>query len=320
MSILDAVPDSVEEVIVDADFKWRTEDGKFTSDGPVQKPVDNGIPTPTSEPKAESSRAPSAAPSAPAVPGPKRKAIEILSSDDDDDDERPLSRSRPPPLRTPSASASMSVPPPASNGVIDLTLSDSEDEDEGAQQFFPPPGAGTGRDAVDSTRQSLPPIKTQEVESGARHNGDYTHDPRVSYDHPSRPTYSFSRPPPPRQRPQLPDTFSLAMDDFDLHSALYPDARPASERRDSERAGAGAPSGSKGPHLGTWDRPASLERPSAAPVDRWESEAAHHLKRPRTPYSDWLRYDEEYQNGDRDRDRDRDRERDRDRDGYYPRT
>jgi hypothetical protein len=302
MSILNAVPESVEEVIVDADFKWRTEDGKFTSDGPAQKPVDNGIPTPPSEPKAESSRAPSAAPSASAPPAGKRKAIEILSSDDEED-ERPLSRSRPPPLRTPSASASVSVPPPATDGVIDLTLSDSEDEDEEGQQFFPPPGAGSGRDAVDSTRQSLPPIKTQEAESGARQNGDYNS--RSGYEPPPRPTYHFSRPPPPRQRLQLPDTFSLAMDDFDLHSALYPDTRSDPERRDSDQAG--APSGSKGPQLGTWDRPASLERPGAAPgaapVDRWDPEA-HHSKRPRTPYSDWLTYEEELQNGDR----------------FYPRT
>lgn len=318
MSILDAVPDSVEEVIVDADFNWRTEDGKFTSDGPAQKPVDNGIPTPTSEPKAESSRAPSAAPSAPAAPVGKRKAIEILSSDDEDG-ERPLSRSRPQTLRTPSASASVSVPPPANAGVIDLTLSDSEDEDEEGQQFFPPPGAGTGRDAVDSTRQSLPPIKTQEAESGARHNGDYNPVPRPiyeplsrpSHDPPSRPAYYFNRPPPPRPRPQLPDTFSLAMDEFDLHSALYPDSRSAPARRDSDRSGAS--SGSKAPQLGTWDRPTSLDQPpsathGAAPVDRWDPDPSHRSKRPRSPYNDWLTYDEELQNGDRDRDR------------LYPRT
>ena len=182
-SILDAVPESVEEVVVESDYEWHTEDDKYASEGwRKDHPLPGAAQT--------NGHAPSAAPSdgaangTPAADSPgtdvikgKRKAIEILSSDDEDDD-APLSRNRTngfASMGLPHAgqrSASYSAAPSftsTNNAVIDLTIDSSDDEtdDEAsrpapavpaptsappAKAYFRQPGVSTSSHSVESTQ------------------------------------------------------------------------------------------------------------------------------------------------------------------------
>ena len=204
LSIIRAVPDSVEEVIVESDLEWHSEDNKYGSSAwlklqGIDVPSANGDTSPAEETKPEIIPSPSHTDS-PESKG-KRKAIEILSSDDEEDDiEAPLSRSTIPngssrpngnastqlsvplrpvaPLRTPSTTASLPPPPPPTNVVIDLTLDSSDeadDDDEGesaptTQQYFHQPGVGyMSRGAVDSLRPPPPrPPRLPKVDLGSR--------------------------------------------------------------------------------------------------------------------------------------------------------
>lgn len=152
-SILDAVPDTVDEVIVDSSFEWKSEDGKYSSMQPAQPAPLQLAPAP---PSPDPSRQPT-----PRAEG-KCKAIEILSSDEED--EVPLANHR----ITPATSASVGP----SNDVIDLTLDDSDDEEAPSQasQRFREPSSGQGRsDGIDlGPSTSLPLPKGPEIDTGAR--------------------------------------------------------------------------------------------------------------------------------------------------------
>ncbi|ORY23366.1 hypothetical protein BCR39DRAFT_549475 [Naematelia encephala] len=165
LEILKACPDDVDEVIIESDGQWHTEDKKYGSSewmaqngaipppppiAPPEPPVDikpATLPTPLSEPQKSES---------PETKG-KRRAIEV--SDDSDDDEAPLAKVPRPSLPRPTPSSlSVSRPPsvqPASNAVIDLTL-DSDEEDDGPPAAPPDPDfrrpsvGSTSRDASDS--------------------------------------------------------------------------------------------------------------------------------------------------------------------------
>ncbi|WVW82607.1 hypothetical protein I302_104618 [Kwoniella bestiolae CBS 10118] len=187
LSILNACPDSVDDVILEPGGDWHTEDNKYGSadwlashrtaaPSPVEKKPEMA-PSPQSNGNgATSDNAIS-----------KRKIVELLSDSEDEDDEQPLSRtvnggSRPlalptaalprfTPAATPAtpatggaSSARSSIQP--ANDIIDLTLSDSEDEEDdtdeapppASQTYFQGPGAGyTNRNAVDSN----PPLHSQ---------------------------------------------------------------------------------------------------------------------------------------------------------------
>lgn len=165
-SILDAVPESVDEVIVDSSFEWKSEDGKYSSKQPAQPAAALLPPAP---PSPDPSRQPT-----PRVEG-KRKAIEVLSSDDED--EVPLANQRPTPATSNSAGAS--------NDVIDLTLDDSEEEEEPQpSQRFREPSAGPGRSGIDPSTSHHPP-RIPEIDTGARL------DPYAAY---KRPTPKYRDP------------------------------------------------------------------------------------------------------------------------------
>lgn len=152
LDILNAVPDSYEEVIIESDYSWHTEDGKYGSEewmaahGPNQlAPAPAPAPAPMEDAKPRLSPSKSPPLASPHDRKGKRKAIEILSSDSEDDDV-PLSRNGngiapppsipvPPPAlnRLPSHTSTngatrQHVAAPATSGVIDLTLSSDEDE------------------------------------------------------------------------------------------------------------------------------------------------------------------------------------------------
>ena len=211
LSILESVPDSVDEVVVDADFEWTTEDGKYSSKAPTaaaaptaqeelpaEPPVvlNNALPSPSETPRHSSA--------SPKVTG-KRKAIEILSSDDED--EQPLSHpaaaappplappTRPPALRTPSASASV---PRGTSEVIDLTLDDSDEEEatqSSSPQFFRQPGAeqpARSAPLPNSFSRQLPSLPTGD--NGARLN---------SYGNPAQSYSASSRSTDPHKLPDI---------------------------------------------------------------------------------------------------------------------
>lgn len=180
LDILNTVPDSVDEVVIESAGEWHTEDNKFGAPSwlSTHRPttITNGAtpsaprpPEPSAEPKAEPD-------SDPPDPKGKRKAIEILSSDDDEDDV-PLSRvnghspshqpSMPPPPGPPSppaqnpstSSARQPSQPANTGGVIDLTLDSSDEEDDADDPtYFCRPDVGYSSRAHaddDSTRTRL---------------------------------------------------------------------------------------------------------------------------------------------------------------------
>ncbi|WVR06101.1 hypothetical protein IAU60_003130 [Kwoniella sp. DSM 27419] len=187
LSILNAVPDSVDEVVLESNGEWHTEDKKYGSRAWM---AENGTtPAPDTKPDVPPSpRSDGSAPSADGDTTTKRKIVEILSDseDDDEDGDQPLSRtvngSRPPPPASPAPPPPPTRSPPAAtvssarrtNDVIDLTLSDSDDDDTAdeqdepsssatATQYFQPPGAGYAtRNAVDS---HPPPLNKNENSS-----------------------------------------------------------------------------------------------------------------------------------------------------------
>ncbi|KAH9898315.1 PINIT domain-containing protein [Cubamyces lactineus] len=134
--ILKSTPESVEDVIVEADGQWHTEDNKFGSAEWVAT-----HPTPT-KPASPLKRAPS--PVKPVVnsingrdkPRPSNAEIVILDSDEEDEDEGRVKRELSPSAesaRFPRSSQSISIggsQPPRSQAtdIIDLTL-DSEDDE-----------------------------------------------------------------------------------------------------------------------------------------------------------------------------------------------
>lgn len=163
LDILNTVNEDEEEVLLEEEGEWHTEDGKFGSASwmakhPPALPTNpNGgaqMPTPAATESTETRRDASQLRSESPDTKGKRKAIEILSSDDED--ERPLlyraasavggpPSGRPLYDRLPSGSAapsgsrpsappgrSPSRAPPAGGraAVIDLTLSSDEEDDE----------------------------------------------------------------------------------------------------------------------------------------------------------------------------------------------
>ncbi|KAL1681508.1 PINIT domain-containing protein [Schizophyllum commune] len=121
--ILKATPDSVEDVIVEADGQWHTTDNKYGSDEwkathPVATTSKPPPPKPTFSPPKPTSGANDK--------GKNKVEVFVLDSDDEEDEGR-VKRELSPPL----TQSSQSVEPrrPQSN-VIDLTL-DSDEEDDG---------------------------------------------------------------------------------------------------------------------------------------------------------------------------------------------
>ena len=167
LEILQTVPESVDEVVIEANGDWHTEDGKYGIASWLQQNATVPLP---SEPQSIAP-SPEQSPNSPGNKG-KRKAIEILSSDDEDD--APLSRARvsdsyynpvPPPPTPPTISA-RAPSQPLSGGVIDLTMesSDEGEADEEATHFHQPGADYTSRAADDST--VFPPLE----ETAARRN------------------------------------------------------------------------------------------------------------------------------------------------------
>ncbi|WWC86507.1 uncharacterized protein L201_001384 [Kwoniella dendrophila CBS 6074] len=175
MAILNACPDSVDDVVLEPSGDWHTEDNKY---GSAAWMATHGVAAPLpAEKKADLAPTPQSNGTPVENTIPKRKIVELLS-DSEDEDEQPLSRTngstRPsipplpaaaPPRLTPAptpaagttSSARSSIQP--ANEIIDLTISDSEDEDEddaeeppsASQTYFQKPDAEyTNRSAVDS--------------------------------------------------------------------------------------------------------------------------------------------------------------------------
>jgi hypothetical protein len=201
LDILNAVPEAVEDVIVEGDYEWHTEDSKYGSkkwmDAHRAPAATNGnLGMANGAAKLERPSSPSFV--VPPDTKGKRKAIEVLSSDDDDGPSNGVtnghgssryhthSSTRPSStMRTSSTSVSMA---PTNTGVIDLTLSSDEEEvssDEGDDEplsgqlpsFRQPSAVTNSHDTEDSSPQS--PAKTggtSEVNDDARLDIDQTDD------------------------------------------------------------------------------------------------------------------------------------------------
>nr|XP_018267423.1 uncharacterized protein I303_01410 [Kwoniella dejecticola CBS 10117]OBR89581.1 hypothetical protein I303_01410 [Kwoniella dejecticola CBS 10117] len=173
MSILDACPDSVDDVVLEPSGDWHTEDNKYgsadwlKSHGVAAPPPVDTKPDIATPPISNGTGGDNA--------GPKRKIVELLS-DSEDEGEQPLSKttngvSRPPVLAISSRPTPAATPVTAgpssgrssiqsANEIIDLTLSDSDEDDNdddeteppsASQQYFREPGASyTNRNAADS--------------------------------------------------------------------------------------------------------------------------------------------------------------------------
>ncbi|CAK5280202.1 unnamed protein product, partial [Mycena citricolor] len=118
--ILKSSPDSVEDVIVEADGQWHSSDNKYGSaawkaaHGPVPKPASPRKAVAVSPAKSSADR------------NLRRTTTEIVVLDSDDEDEGRVKRELSPSFAS-SSSAHRSSP--HANDVIDLTL-DSDDDDE----------------------------------------------------------------------------------------------------------------------------------------------------------------------------------------------
>lgn len=156
LDILDVVPEKYDEVVIEADNAWHTEDGAYGSASWLRLNAASAKatrePTPKNEDEEQDTKPDQFRLSTSPDPKGKRKAIEILSSDDEDY-EQPLAKTtnnnlRPPAINTtasdshsaaptPSSRPPSAQPPPVSGGgVIDLTLSDSDDDVEDAVTNF----------------------------------------------------------------------------------------------------------------------------------------------------------------------------------------
>lgn len=147
--ILKDVPDSVEDVMVEADGDWHTNDNKYGSADWRSK---HSLPSATPSVVKPVNPAPSTPQSANMQNG-KGKAIDVevfvLSDDDDTEEEGRVKRELSPSYASSTnqsfdgsiSRGSQSQPPPHTpppSNVIDLTL-DSDDEDEPPARTAPPP-------------------------------------------------------------------------------------------------------------------------------------------------------------------------------------
>ena len=170
LDILDVVPEKYDEVVIEADNTWHTEDGAYGSSSWLAQNAKSAQPSraPTPKEEEEDKKPDQFRLSTSPDPKGKRKAIEILSSDDED--APPLAKSNPalqppPQPRQLSASAPTASRPPSTqpapkpnNTVIDLTL-DSDDEDvEDAVTNFDRPAASSSM--VPASAQTLAPPTT----------------------------------------------------------------------------------------------------------------------------------------------------------------
>ena len=217
LDILDVVPDKYDEVVIEADNAWHTEDGAYGSASWLAQNSKSAQPTraPTPTEEAEDRKPDQFRLSTSPDSKGKRKAIEILSSDDEEEEPlaktntglqpptqpqaRPLSASAAPSTsRQPSAQP---APPKPNNAVIDLTLSDSDDDDvEDAVTNFdrpsaslhPAPSASTlappttqsrsGPSSARSPSESYRNISGESSNSNGNGNGNgYSHGPESSY-------------------------------------------------------------------------------------------------------------------------------------------
>ncbi|KAF5374880.1 hypothetical protein D9758_000321 [Tetrapyrgos nigripes] len=135
-SILKACPDTVEDVMVEADGEWHTTDNKYGSTAwKIKHPPEKSKPPPPS-------RKPSFNPIKAATPSSthgsafpngdaKKPAVEITILDDSDDEDEGRVKRELSPSFGKSVSAGASLPPQTQSQeeVIDLTL-DSDDDDE----------------------------------------------------------------------------------------------------------------------------------------------------------------------------------------------
>ncbi|TRM60207.1 PINIT domain-containing protein [Schizophyllum amplum] len=122
--ILKATPDSVEDVIVEADGQWHTVDNKFGSE---EWKATHPVATTSKQPPSKSSLSPTKPISTASDKGKGKVEVFELDSDDEDEDEGRVKRELSPSL----AHSTQSIPPlrKQSANVIDLTL-DSDDEED----------------------------------------------------------------------------------------------------------------------------------------------------------------------------------------------
>lgn len=163
LSILNTVPDSYDEVVLESNGDWHTADAKYggaewmAANGSAPPPA---VATPVEEkPVIKRSRSDSAD----SADRSKRRAIEILSDSDDESPPKAINGHANGSVsvngvQTPTSARSTAPPQPA---VIDLTLSDSDD-DEPAPHFHRPGGSSTslgvaGSGARPATVNKLPP-------------------------------------------------------------------------------------------------------------------------------------------------------------------
>ncbi|EJU01896.1 hypothetical protein DACRYDRAFT_79580 [Dacryopinax primogenitus] len=178
-SILRATPDSVDDVIMEADGEWHTSDNKYGSEG--WKALRRVSLNPSTPARIEMQHD--------TMPGsgqhlPSPAEIFVIESDDDDDDSQ-IRHEISPPGRQRSISYPASGSPTrirsSNQTVIDLTLSDDE--------ISPPPAVRTKRPAVRDVSPSPPlvhPVKRARLDSDARRpdNADWL-SPSNFNNHPS---------------------------------------------------------------------------------------------------------------------------------------
>ncbi|CAK9784636.1 hypothetical protein CC85DRAFT_325947 [Cutaneotrichosporon oleaginosum] len=157
LSILRAVPDTFDEVTLEPNGEWHTQNNQY---GSIDWLAEHGAAPPATS--AAMKRPRSDSPNGVNVTPGKRRAIEILSdSDDDDDSETPqtsLASGRASGYSSTnhnsraishSVRSTASVQPPA---IIDLTLSSDEDTDDEEQlHFHQPGGSSTSREGAGSS-------------------------------------------------------------------------------------------------------------------------------------------------------------------------
>ncbi|KAF8742178.1 PINIT domain, partial [Rhizoctonia solani] len=154
--ILKCTPDIVEDVIVEANGEWHTEDDKFGSPAWVSTVASRPRPVEKEKKVKAEPDTRTFMDSSAEVVKPKTEEYLVVDSDDDDDD-MPLpkapSRSIPPPRAT-----SSRPQPQVQAAVIDLTLSSDDEGDD-----LPPPPAST----ASSPAQSAPPAQISENTGGS---------------------------------------------------------------------------------------------------------------------------------------------------------
>ncbi|RDB28615.1 E3 SUMO-protein ligase pli1 [Hypsizygus marmoreus] len=174
--ILKQTPESVEDVIVEADGEWHTSDNKYGS--PAWKTLHPVSAVPVRKPPSTSQQS-SRSPSKPTNTDSngKAKAVnrEIFVLDSDDEDESQVKRELSPSFASGSPATSVPQSQSQSDQVIDLTL-DSDDEE-------PPPVRQNGkRKAVDADVPSTSPteqiwkksrLDSQSFGGGSSTNDDY---------------------------------------------------------------------------------------------------------------------------------------------------